>query len=171
MCVCVCVYIYIYICIDTHTHTYIYTYVCIYIYTHRHIHIYIYMKWNGSIEYANALGREGEMKGNGIKGNFKWGSSIVSVTLYLFKNDLSRASLVAQWLTIFLPMQGTRVWALVREDPTCRGATKSVRHNYQAHVPQVLKPAHLELHALQQEKSLQWEASAPQRRVAPARRN
>ena len=42
------------------------------------------------------------------------------------------ASLVAQWLRIYLPMQGTRVRALVREDPACRGATKPVRHNYQA---------------------------------------
>ena len=41
-----------------------------------------------------------------------------------------RASLVAQWLRIHLPMQGTQVRALVREDPTCRGATKPVRHNY-----------------------------------------
>ena len=41
-----------------------------------------------------------------------------------------RASLVAQWLRIRLPMQGTRVRALVREDPTCRRATKLVRHNY-----------------------------------------
>ncbi|KAJ8779787.1 hypothetical protein J1605_012274 [Eschrichtius robustus] len=53
-------------------------------------------------------------------------------------------------------MQGTRVQALVREDPTCRGATKPVRHNYgacaleptrhnhRAQVPQLLKPAHLE---------------------------
>ena len=39
-------------------------------------------------------------------------------------------SLVAQWLRIHLPMQGTRVRALVREDPTCRGATQPVRHNY-----------------------------------------
>ena len=40
------------------------------------------------------------------------------------------ASLVAQWLRICLPMQGTRVRALVWEDPTCRGATKPVSHNY-----------------------------------------
>ena len=40
------------------------------------------------------------------------------------------ASLVAQWLRIRLPMQGTRVRALVREDPTCRGATKPMSHNY-----------------------------------------
>ena len=40
------------------------------------------------------------------------------------------ASLVAQWLRIYLPMQETRVRALVREDPTCRGAAKPVRHNY-----------------------------------------
>ena len=39
------------------------------------------------------------------------------------------ASLVAQWLRIRLPMQGTRVRALVWEDPTCRGATKPVSHN------------------------------------------
>ena len=40
------------------------------------------------------------------------------------------ASLVAHGLRIRLPMQGTRVRALVQEDPTCRGATKSLRHNY-----------------------------------------
>ena len=39
------------------------------------------------------------------------------------------ASLVAQWLRICLPMQGTRVRSLVWEDPTCRGATKLVHHN------------------------------------------
>ena len=41
-----------------------------------------------------------------------------------------RASLVAQWLRVCLPMQGTRVRALVWEDPTCREATKPVSHNY-----------------------------------------
>ena len=40
------------------------------------------------------------------------------------------ASLVVQWLRIFLPRQGTRVQALVQEDSTCRGATKPVRCNY-----------------------------------------
>ena len=38
-------------------------------------------------------------------------------------------SLVAQWLRIHLPMQGTRVQALVREDPTCHVAAKPVHHN------------------------------------------
>ena len=53
-------------------------------------------------------------------------------------------------------MQGTQVQALAREDPTCHGATKPVRHNYWAwalepashnywaHVLQLLKPARLE---------------------------
>ena len=41
-----------------------------------------------------------------------------------------RASLVAQWLRICLPMQGTWVRALLWEDPTCRGATGPVSHNY-----------------------------------------
>ena len=39
-------------------------------------------------------------------------------------------SLVAQWLRICLPMQGTRVRTLVREDLTHRGATRPVRQNY-----------------------------------------
>ena len=42
------------------------------------------------------------------------------------------ASLVAQWLRICLLMQGTRVRALVWENPTCRGATGPVSHNYWA---------------------------------------
>ncbi|XP_059940272.1 craniofacial development protein 1 isoform X2 [Mesoplodon densirostris] len=41
-----------------------------------------------------------------------------------------RTSLVVQWLRIRLPMQGTQVQALVREDPTCCRATKPVCHNY-----------------------------------------
>ena len=46
------------------------------------------------------------------------------------KSTYLGASLVAQWLRICLPIQGTRVQALVQEDPTCRGATKPMRHNY-----------------------------------------
>ena len=48
----------------------------------------------------------------------------------LIKNEQRGASLVAQWLRICLPMQGTWVRALVWEDPTCRGATRPVSHNY-----------------------------------------
>ena len=36
----------------------------------------------------------------------------------------------AQWLRIRLPMQGTWVRYLLREDPTCRGTTKPVHHKY-----------------------------------------
>ena len=39
-------------------------------------------------------------------------------------------SLVAQWLRICLPVQGTRVRTLVWEDPTCHRTIKPVRHNY-----------------------------------------
>ena len=59
--------------------------------------------------------------------NLKYVSTKPQYTSY--KNAF-RVSLVAQWLRIFLPMPGTRVRALVPEDPTCRGATKPVRHNY-----------------------------------------
>ena len=40
-----------------------------------------------------------------------------------------RASLVAQWERIHLPMQEMWVRFLIREDPTCRGATKPMCHN------------------------------------------
>ena len=65
------------------------------------------------------------------------------------------ASLLDQWLGIHLPMQGTRAWALVGEDPTCREVTKPMchnywacaleptSHNYWAHVPQLQKPTRL----------------------------
>ena len=60
----------------------------------------------------------------------------LAVVLTLHQADLaekicvSGASLVAQWLRICLLMQGTRVRALVWEDPTCRGAAGPVSHNY-----------------------------------------
>ena len=38
-------------------------------------------------------------------------------------------SLVAQWIRIYLPMQGTLVQSLVWEDPVCPGATEPVRHH------------------------------------------
>ena len=60
------------------------------------------------------------------------------------KNNNDCTSLVAQWLRICLPMQGTRVRSLVWEDPTCCRATKPVRHNYWACVPKLLKPMCLE---------------------------
>ena len=46
------------------------------------------------------------------------------------KQTEAGTSLVAQWLRICLPVQGTQVQALVQEDPTCCGATKPVCHNY-----------------------------------------
>ena len=49
-----------------------------------------------------------------------------------FSRDSYGASLVAQCLRICLPMQGTRFRDLVWEDPTCRGATRPVSHNYWA---------------------------------------
>ena len=52
----------------------------------------------------------------------------------------SRESLAAQWLRICLPMQGTRVRALVWEDPTCCGATGPVSHNYLACASEACAP-------------------------------
>ena len=55
---------------------------------------------------------------------------LTPVRMAIIKKSTNRASLVAQWLRICLPMQGTRVRALVWEDPTCHGATGPMSHNY-----------------------------------------
>ena len=53
------------------------------------------------------------------------------VSCYVMRTikKLCRTSLVAQWLRIRLPMQGTQFRALVCEDPTCHRTAKPVRHN------------------------------------------
>ena len=56
--------------------------------------------------------------------------NLCEVLCFLVKKIKGWASLVAQWLRICLLMQGTRVRALVWEDPTCCGATRPVSHNY-----------------------------------------
>ena len=72
------------------------------------------------------------------------------------KRRVVRVSLMVQWLRIRLPVQGTRVRALIREDPTCHRATK---------------PARLEPMLRNKKSHRQWEAHASQRRAAPARHN
>ena len=64
---------------------------------------------------------------------YTYAMGLLLQNIYLELKDtlkLGRASLVAQWLRVCLPMQGTRVRALVWEDPTCRGAAGPVSHNY-----------------------------------------
>ena len=100
------------------------------------------------------------LKAKGIFVSESWSRRLGA--LFAFKSP-HRASLVAQWLRICLPMQGTRVWALVREDPTCRGATRPVSHNNWACASGACAP--------QQERPRQWEASAPRWRVAPTCHN
>ena len=65
---------------------------------------------------------------------------------------------------------GTRVWSLVWEDPTCRGATKPVCHNYWAHVPQLLKLTCLDP-VLRNKRSHCNEKPEHRNRVAPAHHN
>ena len=88
-------------------------------------------------------GREERREGEGEEGRKDFNPSLRSYTkinskhimdwkvkhktIKLFENW---ASLVAQWLRICLLMQGTRVRALVWEDPTCRGAARPVSHSY-----------------------------------------
>ena len=64
---------------------------------------------------------------NTSPGLVKFSFSLVCTVSYIFHyvspSKMSEgASLVAQWLRICLPMQGTWVRALAREVPKCRGA-------------------------------------------------
>ena len=70
------------------------------------------------IVFGSSFG-SGRTQGQGILDKYK-----------SIKTRAGGASLVVQWLRIRLPTQGTRVRALVWEDPMCCGATKPVRHNY-----------------------------------------
>ena len=81
----------------------------------------------------------------------------------LLLNTSLWASLVVQWLRVCLPVQGTWVWALVWEDPTCRRAARPVSHEYWACASGACTP--------QWERPRQWEARAPRWRVVPACRN
>ena len=62
-----------------------------------------------------------------IQLNKKWAEDLKR---HFFKDILMGASRVAQWLRICLLMQGTRVRALVWEDPTCHRVTRPVSDNY-----------------------------------------
>ena len=58
-----------------------------------------------------------------------------------FKKTRKRGtSLVAQWMRICLPMQGTQVQSLIQEDSTSHRATKPVSHNYWARVRRARAP-------------------------------
>ena len=78
-----------------------------------------------------------------------------------------KASLVAQWWRIHLPMQETQVWFLVGEDPTYFRATKPMGCNYWIHVPQLLRPMSPRACALRGVKSPQWEVCMLQLESSP----
>ena len=67
-------------------------------------------------------------------------------------------------------MQGTRVQALIREDPTCRGATKPVCHNYWAYALEPASHNYWSPRAATTEACVP-RARAPQQREATAMRS
>ena len=76
-----------------------------------------------------------------------------------------------QWLRIFLPMQGTWIRSLVREDSTCHRETKSaLRYWTRALEPRSCNywsPCTLEPMLCKREKPPQWEAHPPQPESSP----
>ena len=101
------------------------------------------------------------------------------------KKKADRPSLVAWWIRIHFPMQGTQVWSLVQEDSTSLGATMPACHNfwvgslepesrsYWAPVPLLLEPSGLEPRTAARgahtprtrappERPAQWEACSAQ---------
>ena len=57
-------------------------------------------------------------------------SKIYKQLMQLNIKKTNRTSLVVQWLGIRLPVWGTWLQAVVREDPTCCGAAGPIHHNY-----------------------------------------
>ena len=68
------------------------------------------------------------------------------------KNKVGGTSLVVRGLRIHLPMQGTRVQAVIWEDTTCQLPLSPCSR---FHVSQLLKPGHPRTGDLQQEKAPQ----------------
>ena len=73
--------------------------------------------------------------------------------MWMEKETKPWISLVAQWIKICLPMQGSLVQSLLQEDSMCPRETKPTSHNYWACTPRAWAP--------QQEKLLQWAVRAP----------
>ena len=94
----------------------------------RNMMLSIEPSWNNRIKSVSH--RHKTWKSFGLR----WHTHLIS-----FKNDHLRTSLVLQWMGTCQSVQETRVPPLVREDPTCHGATRSVHHSHQACVLQLLK--------------------------------
>ena len=90
----------------------------------------------GTCEYVTLYGKRDfsdviklkSLRWRNFLGLTMWALNVI--TSVLIRKAKGGASLVAQWLRTCLPMQGTRVRALVWEDPTCHGAAGPVSHNY-----------------------------------------
>ena len=105
-----------------------------------HIRAYIQKNWNQDLKEISAFPcslqhySQSPRHGNNLYVINRW----IDKEMYIhtmgcystLKRRKSGTSLVAQWLRIHLPMQGTWVRSLVQEDTTCHGATKTVHHNY-----------------------------------------
>ena len=79
--------------------------------------------------------REKRDGGRGIQGAGieRWAGTVRrNIKTEPLKSFSLGTSVVVQWIRICLPMQGTQVRALVREDFTCHGATRPVCHNFWA---------------------------------------
>ena len=91
---------------------------------------------------------------------FSWNHAEYILRVFRLRVTDARASLVVQWwLSICLAMWGTLVQSLVQENSTCRGATKSMSHNYWSPRSRAC--------ALQHEKPQKWEVCAWQLESSP----
>ena len=96
--------------------------------TFLHLFLWMSLAWNVSFLYYPCLILESKFwKPHKLMSFIPF--SLVQNLLNKVEIIYSWPSLVAQWLRVCLPMQGTRVRALVWEDPTCCGATEPMSHN------------------------------------------
>ena len=95
-------------------------------------------RFHNCLRGALSSSLELKMLSTGRRGKAQ-GKELNSASKELSKSTLAKGefklyaigtSLVAQWLRIRLPMQGTRARSLVQVDPVCCRSSKPVHHNY-----------------------------------------
>ena len=88
-------------------------------------------KFLSSQELWCSLGVDFDIKSSAFNVCLIYFFSILLLLMYLMSVDLKSfwTFLVVLWINFSLPVQGTQVWSLVREDSTCCRATKLMSRN------------------------------------------
>ena len=97
------------------------------------------------VQVPSLVGKLGSLKNQSIKQKQCCNRFSKDLKKFFFK----WTSLVAQWIRLYLPMQGTQVWPPIWEDLLCHRAAKPVCRNYWACALEPGSRNYWSLHALE----------------------